>query len=215
MGSRDEEEQRERLERLAGLRAGGRAQSPEEAEELAREDELNRRRREVDSARRADYLIREAMARGEFDHLEYAGKPIPNLDNVNDPDWWIKGLIQREQLTGLGPEALLLRVEDRRLADTLDALPTEKQVREAVESFNRRVIEARRQLLGGPPVVTRTRDLESEVLAWRARRVAAAAAARAESEAQDAGTGLPPRWRRWLGRRSRAPQADPPPRPDA
>lgn len=202
MESRREEELRRRLERAAEIRASGGALSPEEAEELAREEELNRKRREVDTARRADYLIREAMARGEFDHLQYAGKPIPNLDNVNDPDWWIKGLIQREQLTGLGPEALLLRVEDARLAETLDALHTESHVRDAVESFNRRVIEARRQLLGGPPVVTKTRDVEDEVRAWRARREAAAAAAAHDDEAA-AREGRRPWWRRLGGRGDR------------
>ncbi len=36
--------------------------------------------------------------------------------------------------------------------------------------FNRRVVEARRQLQGGPPVVTPTRDAEAEVAAWRDRR---------------------------------------------
>ena len=46
----------------------------------------------------------------------------------------------------------------------------EDDVREAVEDFNRRVIEARRQLLGGPPVVTPTRDVDAEVRAWRERR---------------------------------------------
>ena len=64
-------------------------------------------------------------------------------------------------------------------------------MREAVEDFNRRVIEARRQLLGGPPVVTPTRDVEDEVRAWherRAERMSAAAAAEAE----------PPRRRRFL-----------------
>jgi hypothetical protein len=175
MDGRREEELRARLERAAEIRAGGVAQSPEEAAEIEREDELNRRRREVDSARRADYLIRDAMARGEFDHLEYAGKPIPNLDNVTDPDWWLKGLIEREQLTGIGPEALVLRVEDAHFEETLDALHTEQQVRDAVASFNRRIIEARRQLLGGPPVITRTRDADLEARRWHERRAVAAA----------------------------------------
>ena len=34
----------------------------------------------------------------------------------------------------------------------------------------RRVVDARRQLTGGPPVVTPTRDVEAEVEAWRERR---------------------------------------------
>ena len=190
------EERRRRLERAAGLRAGGIAKTPEEAEEIEREDELNRKRRQIDSARRAEYLIRDAMARGEFDNLKYAGKPIPNLDDANDPDWWIKGLIQREQLTGLGPEALVLRVEDERLEATLDALHTEQQVRGTLESFNRRVIEARRQLLGGPPVVTKTRDIEREVELWYERRAAAAAA---DSTTAAAPEERRPWWRRRRG----------------
>ncbi len=42
-------------------------------------------------------------------------------------------------------------------------------MRRTVEEFNRRVVEARRQLQGGPPVVTPTRDPEAEVAAWQAR----------------------------------------------
>ncbi|GAB4099676.1 DUF1992 domain-containing protein [Sinomonas halotolerans] len=201
--AKDDDERRRRLERAASLRAAGAPLRPEEAAELEREDELNARRREVDPVRRADYLIRDAMARGDFDNLSYAGKPIPGLENVNDPDWWIKGLIEREQLTGIGPEALVLRTEDARMEATLDALHTELQVREALEAFNRRVIEARRQLLGGPPVVTRLRDVEEEVRAWRARRAAreAAAAAAEDDDEAAAREGRRPWWR--LGGRRR------------
>jgi hypothetical protein len=39
-----------------------------------------------------------------------------------------------------------------------------------IADFNRRVVEARRQLQGGPPVVTPLRDAEAEVADWRARR---------------------------------------------
>lgn len=34
--------------------------------------------------------IREAIARGEFDNLPGAGKPLPNLDRQYDPDWWAR-----------------------------------------------------------------------------------------------------------------------------
>jgi len=43
-------------------------------------------------------------------------------------------------------------------------------VRELLEDFNKRIVEARRQLQGGPPVITKTRDVDAEVAAWRARR---------------------------------------------
>jgi hypothetical protein len=114
--------------------------------------------------------IQQAVRRGDFDDLPGAGKPIPGLTQTYDPDWWVRRKIEREQLTGLGPPALTLRSENQRLDERLDRAPSERAVREIVEDFNHRVIEARRQLLGGPPVVTRTRDVDAEIKAWRERR---------------------------------------------
>lgn len=145
--------------------------------------------------------IQQAIRRGEFDDLPGAGKPLEGLGDHHDPDWWIRRKIQTEQLTGLGPAALTLRVENTALEQTLDAMSREGDVREALEDFNRRVIEARRQLLGGPPVVTPTRDVDAEVAAWterRARRERDAAQARAAEQAA-AEASRPPR--RLFGRR--------------
>ncbi|MFJ3958250.1 DnaJ family domain-containing protein [Arthrobacter sp. NPDC090010] len=163
-----------RLERAASLRAGsgGPELTEEELAHEAEQEALREKRAQLDTAARADYLVREAMAQGKFDELQYAGKQVPGLDGGYDPDWWLKGLIQRENLSGLGPEAILLRTADKELEQTLDALPGERQVREALEEFNRRVVNARRQLQGGPPVVTPTRDVEEEVARWRDRRAA-------------------------------------------
>jgi len=115
-------------------------------------------------------VIQQAIRRGEFDDLPGAGKPLEGLGRVHDPDWWIRRKIETERLTGLGPPALTLRVENVELDDRLDRLTRESDVREVLEDFNRRVIEARRQLLGGPPVVTPTRDVDAEAIAWRKRR---------------------------------------------
>jgi hypothetical protein len=189
---------RRKVERAAELRAlrssGGTAE--EDAELSAAEAELRDKRRKVGNAARADYLIRDAMAQGKFDNLKYSGKPIPGLGEGYDPDWWVKGLIEREHLSGLGPAAILLRTEDAELDARLDAQSTEKQVRDMVGDFNARVIDARRQLQGGPPVVTKTRDADAEVQRWRERRAAAAAA-----EPEPA-TEPKPRWWRRLRKRS-------------
>jgi hypothetical protein len=123
-----------------------------------------------DRARYVDTVVDQAIRRGEFDDLPLAGKPIPGLNGRHDPDWWLKKVIEREQLTGLGPPAMLLKREDRELDARLDQELDEKAVREILEDFNARVVDARRQLLGGPPVVTPTRDVEAEVVRWRARR---------------------------------------------
>jgi len=127
------------------------------------------------AAERAAYVetaIQQAIRRGEFDGLPGAGKPLAGLGDSHDPDWWMRQKIAAEQITGLGPPALTLRVEHAEMPERLDALRHEDEVRETVEDFNRRVIEARRQLLGGPPVVTPTHDVDAEVTAWRERRAA-------------------------------------------
>jgi hypothetical protein len=110
------------------------------------------------------------MERGEFDDLPGAGKPIRDLGSTHDPDWWVKRLVERERITGVLPPALQLRKDDAQLEETLDREWSEKAVREILVDFNRRVVEARRQLLGGPPVITKLRDVEAEVAAWRDRR---------------------------------------------
>jgi hypothetical protein len=120
-------------------------------------------------ARWVDLQIQQAMERGEFDNLPGAGKPLGDLGSPHDRDWWLKKLIEREQITGVLPAALQLRKEDAELDDLLDREATEKQVRALLEDFNRRVVEARRQLQGGPPVVTPTRDVDAEVERWRER----------------------------------------------
>lgn len=126
-------------------------------------------------ARYVDVVVDQAMRRGEFDNLPLQGKPIPGLTGTHDPDWWVKGLIERENITGVLPSAQL-RKDDTELDGKLDLEGMEGRVREIVTDFNSRVIDARRQLQGGPPIVTRTRDVDEEVTRWRARRAARAAA---------------------------------------
>lgn len=148
------------------------------------------------AAERAAFVensLQQAIRRGDFNRLPGAGKPLPDLGGAHDPDWWIRRKIETEKLTGLGPPALTLRVEHAEMAERLDAIAREADVREAVEDFNRRVIEARRQLLGGPPVVTPTVDVAGEVAAWNERRRAREAAAAIDAPA--------PR-RRWFRRRA-------------
>lgn len=170
----------------------------QDAKETPSESEAGRDRRLEAQVLWVDQQIRSAIARGEFDDLRYAGKPLPERVAQTDPDWWVKQLIEREQISGVLPPALQLRKDDAALEQILDRLGSERQVREEVESFNRRVIEARRQLLGGPPVVTQLRDLDEEVAAWRARAVERRRqAARSRPAREDS----PSRRRPWFRRR--------------
>jgi len=120
-----------------------------------------------EQARWVDLQVQRAIERGEFDNLPGQGKPLPPLDD--DPNWWLKKLIERERISVL-PEALQLRKDDAELDALLDRQGSETVVRELLETFNQRVVNARRQLQGGPPVITPTRDVEAEVAAWRTRR---------------------------------------------
>jgi hypothetical protein len=194
---------RYRLERAAADEARARGEQPP-APEAADEP------RGMSQAERAAFIeqsIQQAIRRGDFDDLPGAGKPLVGLGASHDPDWWIKRKIESEQLRGLGPPALTLRVENRQLDARLDELAREADVREVLEDFNRRVVEARRQLQGGPPVVTPTREVDAEVDAWRERRTAREAAeveARAAARAASAASARSARDRlRWWPRRGR------------
>lgn len=124
--------------------------------------------RMAEQARWVDLQVQKAIERGDFDDLPGKGKPLPAMDD--DPNWWLKKLIERERITGVLPEALQLRRDDAGLDAELDRQGSERVVRELLETFNTRVVHARRQLQGGPPVITPTRDVEAEVAAWRERR---------------------------------------------
>ncbi|PKI91581.1 DUF1992 domain-containing protein [Actinomycetales bacterium SN12] len=169
--------------------AGDRAENESEAEAPMMLDAQNK-------AEFVETAVQLAIRRGEFDNLPGAGKPLEGLGTHHDPDWWIRRKIETENLSGLGPPALMLRVEERELDGELDQLGREEDVRTVLEDFNRRVIAARRQLLGGPPVVTPTRDIDTEVVAWRERRAARQADARSDVSID----AKPRRGRRW-GRR--------------
>ena len=150
-----------------------------------------------------DLQITRAMERGDFDDLPGAGKPIKNLGTQHDPDWWVKQLIEREKVTGLLPPALQLRKDDAELEAKLDRHTAESEVRRVLEEFNARVMKARYTPVDGPPLVTMPRDVESEVDAWRERRLArrreAAARAAASRAPAPAST---QRRRRWFTRRA-------------
>jgi hypothetical protein len=189
MSQRDLDEER-RLRRAAVARHGAAPEArsgsrPDDDTDLAEADVRPEAEEDDDlAARRIDqqgmwveFQIRKAMERGEFDNLPGAGKPL-DLPDRHDPDWWVKRLIEREKISGVAPPAIGLRREDAELRDTLDREVREDGVRRVVDEFNRRVVEARRQLQGGPPVVTRLRDPDAEVEAWRERRAAAARAGR-------------------------------------
>ena len=89
-----------------------------------------------------DLQVRQAMERGDFDDLPGAGKPIEDLGEQHDPDWWIKKLVEREQIAVLPPS---LRCARRTPSSTHRSTSStrEADVRREVEDFNERVVAAR------------------------------------------------------------------------
>jgi hypothetical protein len=122
--------------------------------------------------------IREAQERGEFDNLPGAGKPLANLGppEYEDPDWWVKGLVQREglDLSGALSPAMALRKEAAGFPESLLDLHTEDGVRLVLEDYNRRVKLDRLRPGTGPrpPVWARLVDVDEVVAQWRELRAA-------------------------------------------
>jgi hypothetical protein len=115
--------------------------------------------------------IRSAEARGAFDNLPGAGKPIPGLMDPDDPMWWIKGFVQREGVPAeaMLPPSLALRREIEKLPETVRTMRSQRSVRDHVEDLNHRI---RRwiQIPVGPQVPLRTVDVDEVLDAWRAAR---------------------------------------------
>jgi hypothetical protein len=114
-------------------------------------------------------LIHNARETGEFDDLEGAGKPIPGITDLYDPDWWVKKLLQREKLTVLPPALELLRKVEVGLA-ALWSVGSETDVRARVAALNTEITKVNSRMVEGPPTRLASLDVDEIVSEWRARR---------------------------------------------
>jgi hypothetical protein len=118
-----------------------------------------------------DAQIRVAREQGAFDNLPGAGKPLPNLGQEYDPDWWVKQLVQREQISILPPALELLRKVETELA-TIEKLHDEATVRRRVAALNVEIAKVNATVLEGPPTRLGTLDVDQVVAKWRRTRSA-------------------------------------------
>ena len=118
-----------------------------------------------------DAQIRVAREQGAFDNLPGAGKPLPNLGQEYDPLWWVKQLVQREQISILPPSLELLRKVEKELA-VIEKLDDEATVRRRVAALNVEIAKVNATALEGPPTRLGTLDVEKVVLRWRRARPA-------------------------------------------
>src|SRR4029079_15869284 len=94
--------------------------------------------------------IRVASEQGAFDNLPGAGKRLPNLGQEYDPDWWVKQLVQREQISILPPSLELVRKGETELA-AIEKLHDEATVRRRLAALNAEIAKVNATVLEGPP----------------------------------------------------------------
>src|SRR5262245_2260403 len=110
--------------------------------------------------------IREAQGKGEFDDLPGAGKPLPDIDKPYDPDWWMKQLVRREQLSILPPALELLRKVESEVA-AIGGLRTEAEVRTRVAAINAEIGKVNARTTRGPRTRLAPLDVDVVVEEWR------------------------------------------------
>jgi hypothetical protein len=113
--------------------------------------------------------IREAQADGAFDNLAGSGKPLPDLDKPYDPDWWVKQLVRREQVSVLPPALELLRKVESELV-RIWASKTEAEVRTRVAALNAEIAKVNRTSAEGPSTRLAPFDVDAIVGEWTTRR---------------------------------------------
>jgi hypothetical protein len=115
--------------------------------------------------------IRVAREAGAFDNLPGAGKPLPNLDQAYDPLWWVKQLVQREQISMLPPSLELARKVETELA-AIEKLCDEAAVRRRVAALNVEIAKVNATVVEGPPTRLGTLDVDQVVARWQRTRSA-------------------------------------------
>ncbi|MGC5035362.1 DUF1992 domain-containing protein [Streptomyces sp. DT190] len=117
-----------------------------------------------------DKQIRDAEARGEFDRLPGAGRPLPSdVESTYDELWWVKRKMAREGLSVL-PPALALRKEAEDALQAAYAAPSERIVRKIIDEINAKIREMMFKPPPGPPLGKKPYDVEDVVRQWRERR---------------------------------------------
>ena len=120
-----------------------------------------------------DTQIRVAREQGAFDNLPGAGKPLPDRGQEYDPMWWVKQLVQREQISLLPPSLELLRKVEKELA-TIGKIPDEATVRRRIAELNIEIAKVNATTIEGPPTRLGKLDVDDVVARWRRARPAAA-----------------------------------------
>jgi len=112
--------------------------------------------------------IRQAQEEGAFENLPGAGKPLPDLEESYDPDWWVKKLIRREKVSVLPPALELLRQVESEFEKIWKARD-EAEMRARVHALNAEIAKVNARTAEGPPTRLGLLDVDSVVEEWRTR----------------------------------------------
>ncbi len=113
-----------------------------------------------------DDQIRRAREDGAFDNLEGAGKPLTDLDQGYDPDWWVKKLIRREKVSALPPALELLRRVEAEMT-RIWKLRDEAEARARVATLNTEIARENARISEGPASRLGVLDADAIVEEWR------------------------------------------------
>ncbi|MEU6917185.1 DUF1992 domain-containing protein [Streptomyces olindensis] len=117
-----------------------------------------------------DKQIRDAEARGEFERLPGAGRPLPpDVESTYDELWWVKRKMAREGFSVLPPALALRKEADDALPAAL-AAPSERIVRKIIGEINDKIRAMMFKPPPGPPLGRKPYDVEDVVRQWRERR---------------------------------------------
>src|SRR3954453_11556697 len=119
--------------------------------------------------------VREAEAKGAFEGLPGAGKPIPDLDRTHDDMAWIANYLRRENVdvADVLPPSLRLAKEVETIDERLRGVRSEARARQVLDDLNHRIDEAyARPELSGPPLRVKKVRVEETMERWRAAHAA-------------------------------------------
>lgn len=114
----------------------------------------------------AENAIREAIKSGEFDELEGKGRPLPGIDGQYDELWWIRSMMQREQISAI-PKSLEVRRRVEQKMDQIMRSGSETEVRNEIATLNEEIKRANATSMNGPATSIAPFDVESVVSRWR------------------------------------------------
>jgi Domain of unknown function (DUF1992) len=142
-----------------------------------------------------DQQITQAQARGAFENLSPAGRPLPRRAREQTSYEWALEWARRENggPDGMLPPGLALRKERDGLPEVVERLPSEAAVRDLVEDFNDRVAAHWRRPADRPDAVPGMADLDALLAHWHATR---------PPEPPEPAAPVPTARRRWWRRRT-------------